>query len=44
MPSNLKVATAARNAMLDALTAQIGANGKLKIYAGTQPANWTDEN
>jgi hypothetical protein len=39
MASNIKIATAARNAMLDVLTAQIGSSGKLKIYDGTQPTN-----
>lgn len=30
--------TAVRNAMLDAITAQIGASGLLRIYNGTRPA------
>jgi len=41
MASNLHIATAARNAMLDQINGQIGtsATGFLKIYSGTQPAN-----
>lgn len=38
MASNLKVAVATRNAMLDAITTAVGSNGLLRIYSGTQPA------
>lgn len=38
MASNLKVAVATRNAMLDAITSAVGSNGLLRIYSGTQPA------
>ena len=34
----VQLATTARNAMLDAITAQIGASGLLRIYNGTRPA------
>lgn len=34
----LAFSTAARNAMLDAITAQIGTSGKVRIYSGTRPA------
>lgn len=40
--ANLRIAAAARNAMLDALAARINLGsgpGTLKIYSGTQPAN-----
>ena len=39
MASNIKLTTAVKNAMLDAITAQIGGSGKLRIYDGSQPAN-----
>lgn len=38
MASNIKIAAAARNAMGDALIAQLGASALIKIYDGTQPA------
>lgn len=38
MASNLKLAVATRNAMLDAITSAVGANALLDIYSGTQPA------
>jgi hypothetical protein len=41
MASNLKLATATRNAMLDAITTAVGSNGLLDIYSGTQPASPT---
>jgi hypothetical protein len=34
-----KLATATRNAELDAITTRVGASGLLKIYSGTQPAD-----
>lgn len=34
----LGISTTARNAMMDAITAAIGASGKVRIYSGTQPA------
>jgi hypothetical protein len=37
--SNIKIAASVRNSMLAAITAAIGASGKLVIYDGTQPAN-----
>lgn len=40
--ANLRVATAAANAMLDALVTKMGAGGgaaTLKLYSGAQPAN-----
>ena len=39
MALNLKYAVALRNAMLDTITSQIGSNGKLRIYSGTQPTD-----
>ena len=36
---NTRLAAAVRNAMLDAINAQIGAGGKLRIYSGTQPTD-----
>jgi hypothetical protein len=38
MPSNIKLQTTRRNAMLDGITTDVGASGLLKIYDGTQPA------
>lgn len=35
----LQISDAVRNAQLDALTAQVGNGGKLRIYSGTKPAN-----
>ena len=35
----VKLATAVRNAMMDAITAQAGASAKLRFYTGTRPAN-----
>ena len=35
----LSMTTALRNARLDAVTAAIGTNGIIRIYAGTPPAN-----
>ena len=35
----IKQTTAVRNAQLDALSTQIGASAKLRIYSGTRPAN-----
>ena len=35
----ISIATAQRNAALDALTTAIGASGRLRIYDGTPPAN-----
>ena len=35
----LKMSAAVRNAMLDAITAQVGTTAKLRIYSGTRPAN-----
>lgn len=37
MPSNIKLQTARRNAMLDGITTDVGASGLLRIYSGTQP-------
>lgn len=37
MPLNLNYKETLRNSRLDAITTAIGSNGKLKIYAGTQP-------
>lgn len=37
MASNIKIATTTRNAMLDAITAAVGASGLLKVYDGAQP-------
>lgn len=34
----LGMVAAVRNAMLDAITTQIGTSGKVRIYSGTQPA------
>lgn len=39
MTSNIKEATALRNAQLDAITTAVGTSGFLKIYDGTQPTN-----
>ena len=39
MATNLKLAVATKNAMLDAITARIGANGLVNIYSGVQPAS-----
>lgn len=39
MALNLNYRTADRNSMLDVLTTAIGSNGKLKIYAGSQPTD-----
>lgn len=36
---SLQLTTAVRNAELDAIAAQVGNAGKLKIYTGPQPAN-----
>lgn len=38
MASNPKIATTTRNNMLDEITSDIGSNGLLRIYSGTQPA------
>ena len=35
----LKMSAAVRNAMLDAVTAQVGTTAKLRVYSGTRPAN-----
>lgn len=35
----LKMSAAVRDAMLDAVTAQVGTTAKLRIYSGTRPAN-----
>jgi hypothetical protein len=35
----LKMSAAVRNAMLDAITAQVGTTAKLRIYSGSRPAN-----
>jgi hypothetical protein len=35
----LSFSTTLRNALLDAVTAQIGNAGRLRIYSGTRPAN-----
>jgi hypothetical protein len=35
----LKLSTASRNALLDAITTAVGSSGKLRIYSGTRPAN-----
>ncbi len=35
----LKMSAAVRNAMLDAITTQVGTTAKLRIYSGTRPAN-----
>jgi hypothetical protein len=37
MAVNTRLGAAARNAAVDAITATIGASGKLRLYAGTQP-------
>jgi len=34
----LGIAVATRNAMLDAITTQVGASAKIRIYSGTRPA------
>lgn len=39
---SLQLTTAARNAQLDAITAQVGNGGKLKIYTGSAPATAND--
>lgn len=38
MASNLKLAAALSNAMLDTVTSQLGASALLRIYDGAQPA------
>lgn len=38
MASNIKISTAARNAMGDALITAIGTSAKIRIYDGSQPA------
>lgn len=38
MASNIKIAVATRNAILDVITAAVGNAGLLKIYDGSQPA------
>lgn len=35
----LQFATSVRNAMVDSITSGVGASGRLKIYAGTSPAD-----
>jgi hypothetical protein len=37
--SNVRIATATRNAALDAITTALGSAGTIKIYTGSQPAN-----
>lgn len=39
MASNLKYKETNRNNQLDEITSDIGSNGKLRIYSGTQPTN-----
>jgi hypothetical protein len=39
MALNTRLAVAAQNAAVDAITGTIGASGKLRIYDGTQPTN-----
>lgn len=39
MATSTRLAAAARNAAADAITALIGANGRLKIYDGSQPTD-----
>jgi hypothetical protein len=39
MAVNTRLGAAARNAAVDAITATIGSNGKLRIYDGTQPTD-----
>lgn len=39
MALNTRIAVAVRNAAVDAITATIGASGKLRIYDGTQPTD-----
>jgi hypothetical protein len=39
MAVNTRLGAAARNAAVDAITATIGASGKLRIYDGTQPTD-----
>jgi hypothetical protein len=41
MPSNIKVATPTRGNMLDEIVSDIGSNGLLRIYSGSQPASPT---
>lgn len=36
--ANLKIATTLRNNMMDEITTFVSTSGKIKIYAGTQPA------
>ena len=36
---SLQFSTLTRNAIVDALTTQVGASGTIKIYAGTKPAD-----
>ena len=35
----IQLETTVRNAMLDAITTKVGANGRLKFYSGAVPAN-----
>jgi hypothetical protein len=37
--ANVRIATATRNAMLDAITTALGSAGTIKFYTGSQPAN-----
>ena len=39
MSSNIKMSTAARNALLDSITTYAGGSAKLRIYSGTQPTD-----
>ncbi len=39
MAKDLKLSAAARNAVLDALADEIGADAVIRIYSGTKPAN-----
>lgn len=39
MANNLKYSVTIRNNQLDEITAQIGSNGKLRLYGDTQPTN-----
>lgn len=39
MPSNLKLQTTRRNAIVDGIASDVGASGLLRIYSGTQPTN-----
>ena len=38
----LRIPTATRNAVVDAVTALVGSTGTLKIYSGSQPASAND--